>query len=67
MKVECAYEEIAIENDSGILIDSIELQCSRCDHITKSFGTSNRSIKRCLALLAEECALGEDNFYIVED
>lgn len=40
--------------------------CSECDHETESFGTSDRSIKRCLVLMREECPLGEENFYVEE-
>jgi hypothetical protein len=41
--------------------------CSRCGHETESFGSSERSIERCLALMREECPAGEMNFYVAED
>lgn len=36
-------------------------------HETQSFGTSEASVRRCLALMREECPNGENNFYIAED
>jgi hypothetical protein len=41
--------------------------CSRCDHQTESFGTSGASIRRCLALLREECPEDEENFYVTDE
>ena len=63
MKVECDIEEIELEGDHGT-IPSVCATCSRCDHQTESFGTSESSIKRCLVLMREECPNGEDNFYV---
>lgn len=64
MKVECEIEDIELEGDHGGEIESIRAICSRCDHETESFGTSERSIKRCLILMREECPNGETNFYV---
>jgi hypothetical protein len=67
MKVTCSVEETTLENDDGIEVDSVCVTCSRCDHATESFGTSEASVKRCLVLLREECPNGENNFYVSED
>jgi hypothetical protein len=63
-RVDCHVEEDEIENENGIFVNGIVATCSRCDHRTESFGTSDRSIKRCLALMREECPNGEENYYI---
>lgn len=64
MKVGCEINEIELVGDSGLDIASVEAICSRCDHRTESFGTSESSIKRCLVLMREECPQGEENFYV---
>ena len=60
--IPCSVEEIELEGDNGP-IDSVEVKCSRCGHITESYGAGGASIRRCLALMAEECPLGESNYY----
>jgi hypothetical protein len=64
MKVECSVEEGELENDRGVMVPGVQATCSRCDHVTESFGTSERSVKRCLALFREECPNGEANYYV---
>jgi hypothetical protein len=64
MRVRAEIDEITQENEEGQLIDSVSATCSRCEHETVSYGTSDESIKRCLALLREECPEGENNFYV---
>jgi len=65
MRVECTVEETELDGDHGP-VPSVIVTCSRCDHCTESFGTSDVSIRRCLALLNEECPLEENNFYIAD-
>lgn len=66
MRVTCDIEESLLENESGQEVEGITARCSRCDHETESFGTSERSVKRCLVLMREECPNGEENFYTDE-
>ena len=66
MRVVARIEEIEIENDYGRPIESIRAVCTRCQHATESFGTSDASIKRCLVMLREECPKREHNYYAVE-
>ena len=66
-KVECEVNYIELENDSGRTIPSIEVTCSKCGNTAEAFGTSSRSIKRCLAQLRETCPEGENNFYVAEE
>ena len=67
MKVNCEIEEITISGDHSDEVPSTRARCTRCDHETESFGTSDRSVKRCLVLMREECPQGEDNFYVSEN
>jgi hypothetical protein len=60
-------EEIALETDEGRLVEGVEAICSKCGHATKSYGTDEPSRRRCLALLREECPLGQKNFYVDGD
>jgi hypothetical protein len=64
VKVYCDIEEITLENENGRDIPSLQAVCSRCDQRTESFGTGERSRRRCLVLLREECPEGESNFYV---
>lgn len=67
MRVKCEIAEITLENDDGIEVDSVCATCSKCDHVEESFGTSEKSVKRCLVLMRENCELEEDNFYVVSE
>ena len=48
---------------NGHEVDVVEVSCSRCGHATRSFGSTDASIKRCLVMLREESLRGEHNFY----
>lgn len=65
MKVSCEIEETELEGDYG-MVTGIRASCSHCGHETESFGSSETSIKRCLALMREECPAGESNFYVAD-
>jgi hypothetical protein len=73
MRVTCAVEEVEIEGDhedaygDHVMVPSVCATCSRCGHETESYGTSERSVKRCLVLMREECPYGESNFYVADD
>lgn len=62
-KIKCSIEETCLENENGYEVEGVVATCSKCGHSTESFGTSDASINRCLALLNEECPNGENNFY----
>lgn len=66
LKVPCTVEEVELENDHGREILGVRVTCSRCSHATESFGTGDGSVRRCAALLREECPQNEQNFYLVE-
>lgn len=72
-KVECTIEEAQVENTmsrsmgEGQMMLGVVATCTRCEHATESCGTGENSIKRCLALMREECPQGEENFYVEEE
>lgn len=66
MRVSCEIEEIEIENENGIDVESINVTCTRCEHSVKCYGRSDRSVRRAMAMLAEQCPEGEHNFYCDE-
>lgn len=64
MDVEVDIEEADLENDEGREQSGVIAVCSRCGHTVESFGTGDRSRRRCLAMLREECPQDERNFYV---
>ncbi len=66
MRVVALIEYVQLEGDYGE-IDGVQATCEQCSHCTESFGTSDTSVRRCLALLNEECPELENNFYIPDD
>lgn len=64
--VKCAVEFTTKENDNGREQACVVVKCEECDHETWSWGDSDRSVRRCLALLGEECPMDEKNFYVRE-
>jgi hypothetical protein len=61
-RVECEIEQITQDDQPAI-----QATCTQCEHSTVSFGTTERSVKRCLALMREQCPEGEENFYVEEE
>lgn len=66
MRVAVEIEEVVLQNKDDHYVEGFVARCSRCQHETESFGTSERAVKRCLALLREECPNDENNFYVEE-
>ncbi len=66
MKIVATIEETTLEGDRGVEVEGVTATCPRCGHETESYGTSVRSVQRCLALLKEECPKDEQNFYVAE-
>jgi len=56
--VACELEHLELDGDHRT-VAGVQLVCSRCGHSTESFGQSESSVNRCLALLREECPEGE--------
>ena len=67
MRVECEVEYTELENTSGREIQGVIVHCQRCSHSEQSFGQGDASVRRCLALLRENCPNGEENYYVNQD
>jgi len=65
-KVTCKLELTDLENESGNEVPSVTLTCEECGHVTESFGQRGRSVRRCLALMKEECPNDARNFYVTD-
>ncbi len=63
-RVECQVTEIDIVNDEGKEIPGVSVECPECERSEESYGLTLRSVKRCLALLKEDCDC--DNYLIPE-
>jgi hypothetical protein len=63
-RIKCDITETTLEGDYGNGVESITATCSKCGHYTESYGTEEGSIKRCLALMNEECPKRENNYYV---
>lgn len=67
-RVGCKIEETSVENESGRLVDGVCVTCGQCGDTAEAFGTGERSVKRALMTLRENCEEGGDgNFYVDED
>ena len=67
MRVECEIEVGEIENEGGRMVPGVSVCCGRCGHTVESFGTTERSVKRCFAIMKEECPNSESNYYFAAD
>lgn len=67
MRVHCEVEYVELENNDGREVPGVCVSCTKCGHETESFGEGEASVKRCLALMREECPEGDSNFYSTED
>jgi len=66
-RIECTVEEVDLEGDNGT-VRGVRVTCGRCGHSAESFGTSEKSVRRSLCVLKEECPEGgENNFYVAEE
>lgn len=63
-KVKCFISFDTEDNDAGYQGVCTFAVCDKCGHETMSYGDHDGSVKRCLALMREECPQKESNFYI---
>lgn len=66
MRVLCEVGQIEMEGDYAT-VEGVCVRCSRCEHSVEVFGTSDRSIRRGLVMLREECPEEESNFYVTDE
>jgi len=65
--IACTVTRCDLENDDGFEVEGVVVRCTRCDLAAKSYGTSDRSVRRSLLLLRQRCGLGEENYYVAGD
>jgi hypothetical protein len=63
-RIKCRIDYVTLDGDYGTKVQSVMATCSRCGKTTESFGTSTKSIKRCLFLMNKDCKCREDNLYV---
>lgn len=63
-KVSTTTAYVELDGDYGS-VEGVEVTCDRCGQSQESFGTDDRSLRRCARLLRENCPNGENNFYEV--
>lgn len=66
-KIECELERVDLSDGNGRMVPGVVLRCSECGHETESFGESAKSIRRCLALMREECPNEGTNYYTCDE
>ncbi len=67
MKIHCVVTDADLKDGEDRVVEGVRVECARCGHVTESFGTASPSIKRCLALMKEECPYNEANYYVDEN
>ena len=66
-RIECEITYTVGENEKGFDQEITRAYCTRCGNETVSYGHGKLSVKRCLALMNEQCPRGENNFYVDGD
>lgn len=62
--VQCEIEYCDdLVDGEGRYRNGVRAICTKCGNITESFGQSEKSIRRCLAIMCEECPNDEENWY----
>lgn len=65
MRISCSVSYDEVEGEFGHH-PGVRVTCSRCQAIETAGGEHERSIKRCLVQLRENCPRDENNFYETE-
>ncbi len=63
-QVECEVGVYQVDNGKGYMVDATYATCPRCGKVAESFGTTQRSVRRCLAVLSKDCPNNEKNYYV---
>ena len=66
-RIECEVRHTVSPKDSGLMVAGVEVTCNECGHCERSFGETELSVRRCLALLRENCPEGDDNYYVTDE
>lgn len=60
----CDVQETTLDGDyCDDCVPAVVVTCGQCGHETESYGTSERSVRRCLALMREQCPQGKRGYY----
>lgn len=65
-KIECDVTPTSVEFQGRDVL-GVRVTCSACDHWEEAGGRSARSVRKCLAMLRENCPEGEKNFYVADE
>lgn len=65
----CDIEYVTLEDDYGREVPGVRAECVECGATTESFGQEAPSVRRCLALMRDECECpdGEDAFFTCDE
>ncbi len=63
-RIRCTISYGSVENADGREVDGVVAICSKCRHEAQSYGTSDASIKFCLARMRKQCPRRENNRYV---
>jgi hypothetical protein len=66
-QVKCSIDEEGFIGNDGRTVQGVIATRSKCGHSTESFGTEENSVRRCLALMREECPEKRRNFYVADE
>jgi hypothetical protein len=66
MRVHCSVQYVDMDAAHGVM-PGVIVTCNRCGHETHSYGQQEGSLRRCFALLSEQCPEDESNFYTEEE
>lgn len=67
MKVQATVDRILMPTDDAGLQVGVRVTCESCGHQVECRGSGPRSVRKALAMLREECPLGEENWYETDE
>ena len=58
-----------IENDDGRKVKGVVVSCEECGAKVESYGQEDKSVRRCLAMMRDECECddGADAYFMCDD
>lgn len=62
-RIGCNVDFTTKPGNYGRPTDVCRVTCSRCGNSTESFGSSEKSVRRCMLMLSKSCPRGEKNYY----
>jgi hypothetical protein len=66
-KITCEVRSVELEGDHGQPVAGVSATCTDCGHVTESFGEGDASVRRCLAVMREECPEKQRNYYVPDE